>query len=79
MSQLPRTAKAAEVEKVLRRLGWVRQKGGDGSHRQYKKAGRIHRVTVPYHGNEDLAVGTFNNILRQMGIDRERFFAELGR
>jgi predicted RNA binding protein YcfA (HicA-like mRNA interferase family) len=78
LSTWPEPANAAEIEKVLKRLGWVKQKGISGSHRSFKKAGHTYRVVVPDHGSSRLAIGTFRSVLRQAGISREEFFDALG-
>jgi predicted RNA binding protein YcfA (HicA-like mRNA interferase family) len=78
MSTWPESANAAEIEKVLRRLGWVKQKATSGSHRSFKKAGHKYRVVVPDHGSQRLAIGTFHSVLRQAGLSREEFFKVLG-
>lgn len=74
MSKWPVSANAAEIERVLKRLGWVKQKATSGSHRSYKKTGHTYRVVVPDHGSQRLAIGTFHAVLRQAGLDRDEFF-----
>ena len=57
---------------ILQKAGWkiVRQKG---SHIQLKHSDKIDfRVTIPFH-NEDLAPGTINSIIKQMGFTRKEF------
>lgn len=78
MSTHPESANAAEIERVLKRLGWVKQKATPGSHRSFKKAGHKYRVVVPDHGSQRLAIGTFHSVLRQAGLDRDEFFEVLG-
>jgi predicted RNA binding protein YcfA (HicA-like mRNA interferase family) len=39
-----------------------------GSHRQYNHPLKRGLVTVPGSGNDDLAVGTLNSILKQAGL-----------
>jgi predicted RNA binding protein YcfA (HicA-like mRNA interferase family) len=74
MSTSPESANASEIDKVLRRQGWEKQKSKSGSHRSYKKAGEVYRVVVPDHGGQLLAVGTFHSVLKQAGLRREEFF-----
>lgn len=74
MSTLPESATAAEIDRVLRRQGWEKQKSKSGSHRSYKKAGKVYRVVVPDHGSQRLAVGTFHSVLKQAGLSRDEFF-----
>ena len=71
MTPLP-ALKPKELLKVLQRLGWeiIKQKG---SHIQLKHLDKPnYRVTIPYH-NEDLAPGTINSIIKQMGISKKEF------
>lgn len=61
-----------KVGEMLRRLhedGW-QLVATRGSHRQYKHAAKPGRVTVPGKPGDDLAVGTFNSILKQAGLKR---------
>jgi len=58
-----------KVRKIINRLqqdGWkqVRMKG---SHRQFKHAVKIGRVTVSGKPGDDLALGTLNSIYKQAG------------
>ena len=39
-----------------------------GSHRQFKHPTKPGRVTVPDKPNDDLAPGTLNSILKQLGL-----------
>lgn len=64
-------AKANEIEKVARKLGFVkvRQKG---SHARWKHPdGRS--TTIPVHGNAEIGNWLFDEILKQMGITEEEF------
>jgi predicted RNA binding protein YcfA (HicA-like mRNA interferase family) len=53
-----------EIIRILKKDGWfeVTQKG---SHVQFKHLIKTGKVTVPYHGKEELALGTLNSILKQ--------------
>ena len=59
--------KVAEILRPLEQDGWflVAQKG---SHRQFKHASKLGRVTVPGKPSDDLAPGTNNSILKQAGL-----------
>lgn len=59
--------KVAEILQLLQQDGWfkVAQKG---SHRQFKHASKLGRVTVPGKPSDDLAPGTQNSILKQAGL-----------
>lgn len=64
-------AKASEIEKVARKLGFVkvRQKG---SHARRKHSdGRS--TTIPIHGNAEIGSWLFHEILKQVGITEEEF------
>jgi predicted RNA binding protein YcfA (HicA-like mRNA interferase family) len=68
---LPMSAKANELSKVARKLGFekVRQKG---SHARWKHSdGRS--TTIPIHGNAEIGSWLFYEILKQMGITEEEF------
>jgi predicted RNA binding protein YcfA (HicA-like mRNA interferase family) len=64
-------AKAKEIERVARKLGFekVRQKG---SHARWKHPdGRA--TTIPIHGNTEIGSWLFQEILKQLGITEEEF------
>ncbi|WP_232961123.1 type II toxin-antitoxin system HicA family toxin [Pseudomonas putida] len=56
-----------DIIKRLKDDGWVRVKGTDGSHQQFKHPIKKGRVTVP-HPNKDVAIGTLRNIWKQAGF-----------
>ena len=58
---------ARELEKILFKDGW-RFKAQHGSHRQYIHPVKPGKVTVPYHGKTDIAIGIVNSILKQAGL-----------
>ncbi|MHB1674489.1 MAG: type II toxin-antitoxin system HicA family toxin [Acidobacteriaceae bacterium] len=47
---------------------WLYQVGQKGSHRQFKHPEKPGKVTIAGHPSEDLATGTFHNILKQAGL-----------
>jgi len=51
--------------------GWytVAQKGGN---RQYKHPTKLGRVTIAGHPGHDIAPGTFNSILKQARLKRQK-------
>ena len=53
-----------DIIKLLEADGWYRVER-KGSHRQYKHAIKLGRVTIAGHPNDDLALGTLNSILKQ--------------
>ena len=59
--------KVRDLTRVLTADGWylVRTRG---SHHQYKHPVKAGLVTIPGSGNDDLAPGTVNNILKQAGL-----------
>jgi len=64
-------AKASELTKAAKKLGFVkaRQKG---SHARWKhQDGRA--TTIPIHGNTDIGGWLFYEILEQLGITEEEF------
>ena len=46
-----------------------------GSHFHYKKLGKDknYLVSVPFHGNKSIPNGTMNSIVRQSGIEKEKW------
>ena len=64
-------AKAKEIEKVAKKLGFkkTRQKG---SHARWQYPdGRA--TTIPIHGKAEIGGWLFKEILKQMGITEEEF------
>ncbi len=61
--------KVRELVRLLEQDGWylVRTRG---SHHQYKHPVKRGLVTVPGNGNDELAPGTVNSILKQAGLKR---------
>ena len=59
--------KVRDVLKLIEDDGWdqVAQKG---SHRQFKHPAKLGRVTVAGHPSQEMDRGTFNNILKQAGL-----------
>ena len=62
-------AKVRAIIDLLNRDGWqlVRQRG---SHRQFRHPRKPGCVTVAGKLSEDMAVGTYMNILKQAGLKR---------
>lgn len=54
--------------KLLEQNGFV-FKRAKGSHHPYYNAKKNITVIVPFHGNKDLAKGTYYAILKQTGIE----------
>jgi predicted RNA binding protein YcfA (HicA-like mRNA interferase family) len=61
------TKKVLEVIKLIEKDGW-RLVRVTGSHRQYHHPRKIGTVTVAGKLSQDMAPGTYNNILKQAGI-----------
>lgn len=59
--------KVSELLRLLLADGWFLV-ATRGSHRQYKHATKLGRVTVPGKPSDDLAPGTLNSILKQAGL-----------
>jgi predicted RNA binding protein YcfA (HicA-like mRNA interferase family) len=61
--------KVRDVIKILERDGWkkTRQKG---SHAHYTHPAKPGAVTIAGHPSDDMAPGTFNNILKQAGLKK---------
>lgn len=58
---------AKQVEKKLLENGFTLDRV-HGSHKIYVKKG-FPPISVPFHGNKDLKLGTLKNILKTAGID----------
>jgi predicted RNA binding protein YcfA (HicA-like mRNA interferase family) len=61
--------KVSEVLRMLAEDGWYLV-ATKGSHRQFKHAAKLGRVTVPGKPGDDLAPGTLNSILKQSGLKK---------
>ena len=63
--------KVRDIIKMIEGDGWylVTTKG---SHRQYKHAVKLGRVTIAGHPGHDLAPGTLNSILKQAKLKEVR-------
>jgi predicted RNA binding protein YcfA (HicA-like mRNA interferase family) len=59
--------KVRDVLKLIRDNGWY-QVAQNGSHRQFKHPVKSGRVTVAGHPSQEMAKGTFGNILKQAGL-----------
>lgn len=59
--------KVRELIRLLEADGWYLARTR-GSHRQYKHPTKPGLVTVAGSGNDDLAPGTVNSILKQAGL-----------
>jgi predicted RNA binding protein YcfA (HicA-like mRNA interferase family) len=54
---------------MLEGEGWVLVRT-KGSHRQYKHPVKLGLVTVPGKPGDELALGTFNSVLKQAGLKK---------
>ena len=59
--------KVGEVLRMLQADGWYLVATRE-SHRQFKHASKLGRVTVPGKPSDDLAPGTLNSIQKQAGL-----------
>ena len=66
--------KYREVARRLRRLGYMFDRPGPGSHEVWRHARTGRKVTVPRH-SRDMAEGTLRAILREARIDVDDFLA----
>lgn len=58
---------AQEVIKLLKKNGWVHERTS-GSHYIFYKEGVVENISVPVHGNRDIAKGTLHIILKTAGL-----------
>ena len=65
----PYEVKVRDIVRMLKHDVWllVRTRG---SHHQYKHPTKPRLVTIPGNGNDELAPGTLNSILKQVGLKR---------
>ncbi|MBR3786488.1 MAG: type II toxin-antitoxin system HicA family toxin [Firmicutes bacterium] len=61
---------AKELEKILFSDGWA-VKNQKGSHRQYIHPTKKGKVTIPFHGKQDIHLSVVKSILKQAGINIE--------
>ncbi|MGH9455311.1 MAG: type II toxin-antitoxin system HicA family toxin [Terriglobia bacterium] len=61
--------KVRDVVRMLVDDGWYLVRT-HGSHHQYKHPVKRGLVTIPGSGNDDLAPGTLNSILKQAGLKK---------
>ncbi len=52
---------------MIQKDGWYLE-DTKGSHRQFKHARKLGRVTVPGNLGDELAPGTLNSVLKQAGL-----------
>ena len=61
--------KTRDVLRLIHEDGW-HQVAQRGSHRQFKHPEKPGKVTVAGHPSEEMAEGTYRNILRQAGLKK---------
>ena len=62
--------KVRDIIQLVQRDGWEPVRTRD-SYRQYRHPEKLGTVTIPGHPGDDVAPGTYLNMLRQAGL-RER-------
>lgn len=65
--------KYGELVRKLRRLGCYPTRFGAGSHEVWRNPATGQQTPVPYHSTKDIGTGLLVRILRQPGIERDRF------
>lgn len=66
-------AGAREVIRALERAGFEVVRISGSHHLLVHRTDPVRRVTVPYHGSQDLARGTLRAIIRQSGLSVAEF------
>lgn len=66
---MPKTAR--EIEKIILADGWFLH-DQKGSHRQYKHNSKPGKVTIPFHGGQDIDPRTEKSILQQAQIEKTK-------
>lgn len=59
--------KVRDVIKLVEDDGWLLVRT-TGSHRQYHHPSKLGTVTIAGHPGQDMAEGTYSNILKQAGL-----------
>lgn len=62
-----------DLSKRLKHLGCEIGRHGKGSHVTWVNPATGGRTVIPDHGGQDIAPGTVRSILKQLGIDRDKF------
>lgn len=57
-----------EFAKILESNGWTLARI-KGSHHIFIKEGRIERISIPIHGNQDLKIGLLKHLIKIPGLD----------
>lgn len=52
-----------EFAKILERNGWELARI-NGSHHIYFKKGKVERISIPVHGNDDLKIGLLKHFMK---------------
>jgi predicted RNA binding protein YcfA (HicA-like mRNA interferase family) len=63
-----------EIVHKIRRLGWAFDRHAAGSHEIWRNIETGRKVVIPRH-SRDVAEGTLRAILREAGIDVEKFLS----
>jgi len=58
--------------KLLEREGWVLRRI-NGSHHIYVKPGKVERLSIPIHANEDLKHGLLRHLMKLADLDESHF------
>ncbi|HRW35847.1 MAG TPA: type II toxin-antitoxin system HicA family toxin [Thermotogota bacterium] len=58
-----KTISGKDFCKLLEKKDWVLKKI-QGSHHIYTKSGRMERISIPVHGNQDLKIGLLRAIMK---------------
>ena len=53
-----------------KRNGWELARVS-GSHHVYVKQGRMERISVPIHGNENLKIGLLKHLMKMAGLNQK--------
>ncbi|MCL2234831.1 MAG: type II toxin-antitoxin system HicA family toxin [Defluviitaleaceae bacterium] len=56
-----------DLVKLAKRHGWL-EKSQKGSHIKMVHPDREKPIIIPWHGSKDIAVGTLNSILKDLGL-----------
>lgn len=63
----------SELARKLRRLGCHFTRYGAGSHEIWRNPATSKQVPIPYHASKDIGPKLLSRILRQLGIQTDRF------
>lgn len=63
-----KTISGKRLAKIVQRKGWELARVS-GSHHIFTKAGRVERLVIPVHGNQDLKIGLLRALMKIVPLE----------